>query len=238
MFKDRIRQERGLPSADLVNKGERDVTEAGGEVVRKQIRYNGYKTHVSMDTESRMVTAMKTTPGLGNEADCNQMVALMNLDKATGLSVNTYAADRGYDDGGLREELKERGQHDAIKLRRFRTTKKDANKERWLKLQVDPHYQEGLSQRYTIEAKFGEAKAWHGFGRSHSLGQTGHIAQAFLTAMVLHLKRVVLIVTGVPCRETSRKRLVTSHGSPGSRRSECACGAAKPGGRGSVQTLN
>ena len=130
--KDRIRQEQGKPSADpdatVVNKGERDVTEAGGEVVRKEIRYNGYKTHVSMDTESRMVTAMTTTPG--NEADCNQMVALMNLDKATGLAVDTYTADRGYDDGGLREELKARGQHDAIKLRRFRTTKKDANKDR------------------------------------------------------------------------------------------------------------
>ena len=41
---------------------------------------------------------------------------------------------------------------------------KDANKERLLKLQADPRYQERLSQRYTIEAKFGEAKAWRGFG--------------------------------------------------------------------------
>lgn len=189
-----------------MNKGERDVTEAGGEVIRQKIRYNGYKTHVSMDTKSRMVTAIKTSPG--NEADCNQLVALMNLDQATGLPVTTYTADRGYDDGGLREEIKARGQHDAIKLRGFRTTKKDANKERWLKLQADPHYQEGLSQRYAIEAKFGEAKAWHGFGRSHYRGQAGHIAQAFLTMIVLNLKRVVLLVAGVSFRVTARKRLV------------------------------
>ena len=103
----------------------------------------------------------------------------MNLDKATGPAVDTYTADRGYDDGDLHEEIKKRGQHDAIKLRRFRTTKKDANKERWLKLQADPHYQEGLSQRYTIEAKFGEAKAWHGFGRSHYRGSLDTFSRHF-----------------------------------------------------------
>ena len=37
--------------------------------------------------------------------------ASWHLDKATGLPVTTYTADRGYDDGGLREELKKRGQH-------------------------------------------------------------------------------------------------------------------------------
>ena len=82
--------------------------------------------------------------------------------------------------------------------------------ERWLKLRADPHYQEGLSQRYRIEAKFGEAKAWHGFGRSHYRGQAGHIAQTLLTMMVPNLKRVVLTVTGVPLRQASRRRLVPS----------------------------
>jgi IS5 family transposase len=210
--KDRIRQAAGLPPVDpdatVVNKGEREVTEAGGEVVLKKIRHNGYKTHVSMDTDTRIVTAIKTTPG--READNEQLVDLMDMDKETGLTVTTYTADRGYDDGDLHAELKKRGQHDAIKLNDKRTTKKDANKEIWLELLADPYYQEGLSQRYTIEAKFGEAKAWHRFGRCRYRGHPGHIAQAFLTMMVLNLKRIVLLVAGVTLREASHKRLVRS----------------------------
>lgn len=210
--KDRIRQQQGKPPVDpdatVVNKGEREVTEAGGEVVKKKLRYHGYKTHVSMDTESRIVTAMTTT--LGKEADNEQMVDLMDLDQKTGLTVTTYAADRGYDDGDLREELEKRGQHDAIKLNDYRTMKKDPHKEKWLNLLADPHYQEGQSERYTIEAKFGEAKAWHGFGRSRYRGHPGHIAQAFITMISLNLKRIVLLVTGVTFRECSRKRLVRS----------------------------
>ena len=46
------------------------------------------------------------------------------------------------------------------------------------------------------------------------------------------------LVTRVPFRQASRKRPVPSHGSPGSRRLEGASGAAEPGGRKPVQTLN
>ncbi len=84
--------------------------------------------------------------------------------------METYTADRGYDDGDLREELKARGQPDAIKLRRFRTTKKDANKERWLKLQADPHYQEGLSQRYTIETSSARPRRGMALGEATTSG--------------------------------------------------------------------
>jgi IS5 family transposase len=210
--KDRIRQAAGKPPVDpdatVVNKGEREVTEAGGEVVKRKIRYNGYKMHTTIDPKTRIVTAVKTTPG--RAADNEQLVDLMDLDKETGLTVTTYTADRGYDDGTLRAELKKRGLHDALKLNDYRTTKKDANKEIWLALLADPYYQEGLRQRYTVEAKYSEAKAWHGLGRSRYQGHPGHIAQAFFTMMVLNLKRIVLLVTGVTLREASRQRLVQS----------------------------
>jgi IS5 family transposase len=210
--KDRIRQAAGKPPVDpdatVVSKGEREVTEAGGEVVKRKIRYNGYKMHTTIDPKTRIVTAVKTTPG--RAADNEQLVDLMDLDKETGLTVTTYTADRGYDDGTLRAELKKRGLHDALKLNDYRTTKKDANKEIWLALLADPYYQEGLRQRYTVEAKYSEAKAWHGLGRSRYRGHPGHIAQAFFTMMVLNLKRIVLLVTGVTLREASRRRLVRS----------------------------
>jgi hypothetical protein len=195
-----------------------------------------------MDPSTRIVTAIKTTPG--READNEQMVVLMDLDKETGLPVTTYAADRGCDDGNLHDVLRARGQHDAIKLNDYRTTKEDANKEVWLELLADPYYQEGLSQRYTIEAKFGEAKAWHGLGRSRYRGHPGHTAQAFLTMIVLNLKRIVVLVTGVTLRETSRNRLVRSwaqcachtvHGALGAERGS---EAGKQGNRRPMQTRN
>jgi len=54
-----------------------------------------------------------------------------------------------------------------------------------------------LKERYKIERKFGEAKQNHGLGRCRYLGLMGYAAQAFFTAMVLNLKRMVKMLTGV-----------------------------------------
>jgi hypothetical protein len=59
--KDRTRQERGLTLADsdatVAKKGQRDVNEAGSDLVRKQIRCNGFKTHASMDTTTKLTAS-------------------------------------------------------------------------------------------------------------------------------------------------------------------------------------
>jgi IS5 family transposase len=207
--KDRIRQSEGRPPADpdasLVHKGERPVTEADGKVVRQQIKYHGYKTHVSMDTETRLITALTTSTG--NASDGERMPQLMRLDKAVGVPAESYTADRAYDSGENHLALETAKKGDAIKLNRLRTEKKDDSKQKWLDKQADPTYGEGLAERYTIEAKFGEAKAWHGFGRCRYRGRPGHIAQAFLTCLVLNLKRIVYLVAGVQLRHTPRRRL-------------------------------
>ena len=67
----------------------------------------------------------------------------------------------------------------------------------WLALIETPQYQQGLKERYKIERKFGEAKQGHGFGRCRYLGSMRFGVQSFLTAIMLNLKRMVKILTGV-----------------------------------------
>jgi IS5 family transposase len=111
--------------------------------------------------------------------------------------VNTYTADKGYDDGDNHYYLEYHQLHSAIRLTRTRTEKKDANKEVWIRLKATPEYQAGLREWYKIERKFGEAKQSHGFGRCRYIGTARFAIQAILTAMALNLKRMVKILTGV-----------------------------------------
>jgi IS5 family transposase len=66
----------------------------------------------------------------------------------------------------------------------------------------------GEAERYKIERKFGEAKRWHGFGRCRYVGLLCYGIQAHLTALVLNLKRMVTLLTGVRFRRGSRKGVV------------------------------
>ena len=58
-------------------------------------------------------------------------------------------------------------------------------------------YKAGLKVRYRIERKFGEAKQGHGFGRCRYIGTARFAIQSFLTAIILNLKRMVKLLTGV-----------------------------------------
>ncbi|MEN6580018.1 MAG: transposase, partial [Anaerolineaceae bacterium] len=91
--------------------------------------------------------------------------------------------------------------HSAIRLKKTRTEKKDPHKQVWLKLIKTPQYQEGLKERYKIERKFGEAKQDHGFGRCRYIGKARYTIQAFLMAIVLNLKRMVKLITGINFKE-------------------------------------
>jgi Transposase DDE domain len=82
-------------------------------------------------------------------------------------------------------------------LKRTRTGKKDDAKQVWLDLSQTSQYQQGLKERYKIERKFGEAKQAHGLGRCRYLGRMGFTVQAFFTAIMLNLKRLVKLLTGV-----------------------------------------
>jgi IS5 family transposase len=204
--KDRKRQEQGKPLADpdaeVVDKGEREVTKADLTTQKEEVQHRGYKTHVSLDAETGIVTSIK--PTMGDVADNTQMPDLVKHDTKLGIPAETYAADRIYDTGDLHELLKDLGKHSALKLHDYRTEKKDPNKGPWIKLRADPFYQAGLKLRYRIERKFGEAKAWHRFDRCRYRGLDRFKIQSYLTFMVLNLKRIVLLVTDTRFRPLAK----------------------------------
>lgn len=205
--KDRKRQEQGRPSADpdatVVNKGTRIVTDPDGTQHEQTITYRGYKSHVSMDATTNIVTSVIATSG--SVSDNTQMADLVQHDSDLGVPATTYAGDKAYDDGDLHDLLWELKKHSALRLHAYRTQKKDANKDIWLKLKESPFYQAGLKLRFRIERKFGEAKSWHRFGRCRYRGLDRYTVQSLLTFAVLNLKRIVLLLTGVRFRPLAKE---------------------------------
>jgi len=106
--------------------------------------------------------------------------------------------------------LNQKGVNSAIRLKSYRTQKKDENKEGWVKLKESFEYQEGLKERYKVERKFGEAKKCRGFARCRYVGFVRHTIQSYLTFMALNLKRLVKLLTGVSFRGKVRTYSVNS----------------------------
>jgi IS5 family transposase len=197
--KDQRRQNKGKeprdPDARWGVKHKRKVkTEDGKEEEQVQYFY-GYKAHVSLNAENGLMTSLEATSG--EAYDGHHFTSLVDHDLKQQLPVEIYTADKAYDDGENHYNLEVRGLHSAIRLKKTRTEKKDDNKQIWLDLRKTPQYQQGLKERYKVERKFGEAKQGHGFGRCRYLGRVGFSVQSFLTAIMLNLKRMVKILTGV-----------------------------------------
>jgi IS5 family transposase len=164
--------------------------------------FYGYKTHATMNAESEMITSLVVTGG--NAHDGKQFPTLVEKDGEQDLRIGTYAADRGYDDSENHYLLQTLGMHSAIILNDYRTQKKDKNKEVWIDLQNTPQYQAGTKERYKIERKFGEGKTNHGLRRCRYVGRLRYAIQAYLTAIVLNLKRMVKLLTGVSFKGRAR----------------------------------
>lgn len=169
-----------------------------GEVVKVPYRFYGFKTHLCLNALSEMITSVLVTHGAAN--DGKQFPHLVERDRVQGLPIEIYSADRGYDHGDNHCLLESMGLKSAILLNDYRTQKKDRNKAIWLRLRRSRPYQEGQRLRYQIERKFGEGKENHGLRRCRYLGWTRYAIQAYLTAMVLNLKRMVRVLTATAFR--------------------------------------
>jgi transposase, IS5 family len=202
---DRQRQNKGQlprdPQAQLVQKGKRRKTGADGTVTTQEVQYLGYKSHVSLNAETGLITTVE--PSAGSAADNEQFPTLLAHDEAVGVAAEIYAGDRAYDDTDQHYRLWSTGKHSALRLNDYRTRASSANRAFWQKVADSMEYQAGRSERYKVERKFGEAKRWHGFGRCRYLGLLRYGIQAHLTALVLNLKRVVRLLTGVRFRPGS-----------------------------------
>lgn len=197
--KDKKRQDKGKGPHDGdaqwgVKHSRKVKNEKGGEEEQKEYFY-GYKAHVSMNAESGMITSLEATSG--EAYDGHHFRSLVDHDLKQKLAVDTYAGDKGYDDGDNHYHLEIKNLHSAIRLKKTRTGKKDNNKEVWLELEKTPQYKAGLKVRYRIERKFGEAKQGHGFGRCRYIGTARFAIQSFLMAITLNLKRMVKLLSGV-----------------------------------------
>jgi IS5 family transposase len=203
---DRDRQQQGRPSRDkqaqLVKKGKRRKTGPDGKLTMQDVQYLGYKSHVSVNAETGLITSL--TPTGGSAADNKQVPELLAHDAEVGAPAEIYAGDKAYDDTDLHFRLWALGKHSALTLNDYRTAASNEHREVWQRLKNSPVYQAGRAERYKIERKFGEAKRWHGFGRCRYLGLLRYGLQAHLTALVLNLKRIVRLLTGVCLRPTQR----------------------------------
>jgi IS5 family transposase len=197
--KDEKRQEQGKgrrePGSRWGVKHTRKVRDENGDLQEQKEYFYGYKTHASLNAQNGLLTSLEFSSG--EAYDGHFLPSLIEKDLAKGLPIEIVTADRGYDDGDNHVFLQDKGLFSAIRLKDYRTEKKDSNKQVWLDLKADPHYQAGLKERYKIERKFGEGKTGHGLARCRYSGLVKYAIQSYLTAMALNLKRLVRILTGV-----------------------------------------
>ena len=204
--KDKKRQEKDKPArnpnAKWGVKGSRQLKDEEGREVEQKEYFYGYKAHVSLNAESGLITSMVHAPG--DAYDGHELPKLLQKDLAQGLPVEIVTADRAYDDSNNHQLLWNQGIHSAIRLHSYRTQKKDPHKDIWGQLQQSSAYEQGSQERYKIERKFGEAKQQHGLRRCRYVGIVRYAIQSFLAALVLNLKRMVLLLTGVPFKGRTR----------------------------------
>jgi transposase, IS5 family len=204
--KEQGRQKEGKPPRDpharWGTKGRRRKPSPSGPGEERPHYFFGYKAHVSLNAETHLITSLTVTHG--GAYDGHQLPELVRRDRAQGVGAQVYAGDRGYDDGENHFFLAQQGLRSALKLNSYRTQKRDPNKEGWLALKEDPDYQAGLRERYKVEQKFGEAKAFHGLRRCRYLGLARYRLQAYLTALALNLKRLVKLLYGLGFRQPPR----------------------------------
>jgi hypothetical protein len=121
------------------------------------------------------------------------------------VAAEICSSDKAYDDTELHYRLWAAGKHSALRLNDYRSRATHDHREFWQKVVDSPEYHEGQAERFKFERKYGEAKRWHGFVRCRYLGLLRYGMQAYLTALVLSLKRIATLLTGVRCRPGSRK---------------------------------
>ena len=196
--KDKKREDKGKgprdPDAKWGVKHQRKVKTPEGKEIEQTDYFYGFKAHVSMNAETGLISSLETTPG--GAFDGHHFCSLVDKDQKQSLPVGIYSGDKAYDDSNNHFHLALRGLHSAILLKKNRINKKDKNKEVWLNLIRTPEYRQGAKERYKIERKFGKAKQGHGLGRCRYTGKAKFTYQAFITAMVLNLKRMVRLLTG------------------------------------------
>lgn len=182
------------PDASHSVKKLKTVVTPKGDVIKVNDYIYGYKSHTSMNQENRLITSLKATTAKRN--DGQEFISLVKKDRRVGVvkdqsttpTNNTeYSADKGYDQGDNHYYLEEHKLFNAIILTKTR------KQEKWVTMQSSPNYQKLIKLRKQIECKFGEEKLHHKFSRCRYIGLKKYKIQAYLTATVVNLKRILLL---------------------------------------------
>ncbi len=186
----------------------RKVKQEDGTVKTVSDSFYGYKTHVSRDTGSGLVTALTVTGG--EAADGGELPPLVNKDRKLGIVTEgtitgeggtAYTADKAYDDGDNHTFLETRGLQSVIILKDTRTESKQKNNNAyWQAFKDREIYKKATALRYMAEQPFGLAKRCHGFARARYLGKTKMAIQSYLTFMAFNLKSIIKATAGVGFR--------------------------------------
>jgi IS5 family transposase len=137
------------PGAKWGAKHSRKVKTSKGKTIKQTEDLYGYKAHVSLNSETELITSVEVTQG--NKVDGHELPRLLEKDLAQGMPVQIVSADRGYDDSDNHYLLESKGIQSAIGLKRNRTEKRDASKGVWLALKQSEGYRQGLGVRYRVE---------------------------------------------------------------------------------------
>lgn len=181
-------------------KGKKKVRTVDGKTAIVNKSFYGYKTHLSLNAENGMITSVVPSPG--NKTDGQQFPELVRKDEQIGLDAKVYAGDKAYDDGENHYLLQDKGKKSALCLNNYRT--KLHPEGLWADIKSSEEYQAGQRERYKVEQKNAEGKRWHGLDRCRYVGLAKYAVQSFMTAMVMNLKRMVLLLCGVSFRGPSR----------------------------------
>lgn len=98
-----------------------------------------------MNAESGIITSLETTSG--EAYDGYTFCILVDHDLEQELPVDTYTADKSYDDKNNHYHLEIKRLQSAIHLKKTRIEKKDSHKKVRQELVKSPQYKEGLKER-------------------------------------------------------------------------------------------
>lgn len=152
--------------------------EPGAEVVHRPPKrpMTGYKMHIAMDAETRMISQFEVTGAAQAEVE--------HLIFPSGTDV--LFADKGYHSAKNHKKLKKLGIVDCIMKRGARCHPLSEKDEKRNKL-ISPC-------RSKIESKFGEMKKWHLLARAIYRGIERVTRQVVMTVLAVNMKRLTVLM--------------------------------------------
>ena len=135
----------------------------------------GYKIHMAMDAETRIIREVEVTGA--KKMEVNHLLIPTGTEE--------LMADKGYHSAKNRRKLKEHGVRDRIMYRAARAHPLTKKQEQFNR-RISP-------LRSTIESKFGEVKRWHGLRRAIYRGLNRVRRQVILTVLAVNIKRLSAI---------------------------------------------